>query len=130
MVVAKPEPKVVVAPEYKRPLVPTLSVPTVRDERYRLLPKVDEAVEKRPLNPMTVVVELYPVLTVNGKEAKLESLLNQESFTDDEAMVFTLPLVPVYAKPWERDERKRSFEMVLEAVEKKPLRPSTVEVET
>ena len=60
---------------------------------------MEDAVLKSPLNPMTVDVELYPVFTVNGKAEKPVSLLNQESLTDDEAMVDTLPPVPVYAKP-------------------------------
>ena len=61
---------------------------------------------------------------------KPESLLNQDSLIDDEAIVPTSPFVPVKAKPCESDERKRELEIVDEAVEKKPLsRPSVVEVE-
>ncbi len=40
--------------------------PWDRDGRYRLDPNVDDAVENSPLKPMTVDVELKPVLTVNG----------------------------------------------------------------
>ena len=47
----------VVAEEYSKPFVPTLRPPSPRDDRYRELEKVDEAVEKRPLNPTTVEVE-------------------------------------------------------------------------
>ena len=43
----------------------------MRDGNRTADPNVDEAVEKSPLKPMTVEVELYPVLTVNGK-AKVE----------------------------------------------------------
>ncbi len=38
---------------------------------------VEEAVEKKPFNPSMVVVELYPVLTVNGK-AKVEYAVSSE----------------------------------------------------
>jgi hypothetical protein len=41
---------------------------------------VDEAVEKKPFSPKTVVVELYPVLTVNGK-AKVEYAVSREQET-------------------------------------------------
>ena len=40
------------------PADPVNAKPCDRDERYRELLNVDEAVEKRPLNPKTVVVEL------------------------------------------------------------------------
>ena len=55
---ANPEPKVVVAPEYSRPLVPTLSVPTESEGKKREEEKVEEAVEKRPpVKPRVVEVE-------------------------------------------------------------------------
>ena len=60
-VMAVPEPKVVVAAEYTSPLVPTPSPPAPREERKREEEIVEEAVEKKPFRPRTVVVELYPV---------------------------------------------------------------------
>ena len=57
------------------------------------------------------------------------SLLNHESLTEDEAIVFTCPAEPVYANPCDIDGRYRELEIVDEAVEKKPFRPRTVEVE-
>ena len=48
------------------PLLPVNANPCDSDGRYSDDPNVDDAVEKSPLNPMTVDVELYPVLTVNG----------------------------------------------------------------
>ena len=66
---------------------------------------------------------------VKALERNPASLENQESLMEDDAMVWVRPLEPVYKKPWVRDERKREEEMVEEAVEKKPLRPRTVEVE-
>jgi hypothetical protein len=60
---------------------------------------------------------------------KLVSLLNQESLTDELAMVLTFPALPVYAKPWVRAGRKKSFDMVDDAVEKNPFNPRTVVVE-
>jgi hypothetical protein len=46
---------------------------------------------------------LYPATDVNGKAAKLESLLNHDSLIDDEAIVFSCPFDPTYEKPCERD---------------------------
>ena len=54
------------------PFVPVKRAPCDRDGRYRLLLNVDDAVENSPplpMNPIVVVVELYPVLDVNGKDA-------------------------------------------------------------
>jgi hypothetical protein len=68
---------------------------------------------------------------VNGKPDVLKpaSLLNQESWTEDEAIVDTCPAEPVYAKPCVRDGRKKLPLCVELAVEKKPLsRPRVVEV--
>jgi hypothetical protein len=64
---------------------------------------VDDAVEKKPFRPRTVEVELYPVFTVNGKayDVNPASLVNQESFTVDDAIVWIRPPVPRYAKPCE-----------------------------
>ena len=65
----------------------------------------------------------------NGKEAKLVSLLNQDSLTDDEAIVETIPFDPVNAKPWDRDGRNSAELNVELAVEKRPAeKPITVEV--
>ena len=50
------------------PFDPVYAKPCERDGRQRDDPNVDEAVEKRPANPMTVEVELQPVFTVNGNE--------------------------------------------------------------
>jgi len=77
---------VVVADEYTRPLTPTPRPPTARDERYRDDEIVEEPVEKKPfapVKPMAVVVELYPVLTVNGKVA-------EEMVTGEEPMMVKL----------------------------------------
>ena len=54
------------------PLVPTYANPCESEERKRSFENVEEAVENSPpvKNPIVVEVELYPVLTVNGK-AKL-----------------------------------------------------------
>ena len=69
---AKPEPKVVVAPEYRRPFEPTFRVPADSEERKTDPEKVDDAVEKSPpVKPITVEVELYPGLMVNGYEYEL-----------------------------------------------------------
>jgi hypothetical protein len=51
---------------------------------------------------------------------KLASLLNQDSLTDDEAIVCTIPLVPVNAKPCDSEGRNRDELNVDEAVEKIP----------
>ena len=60
-----PVPAVVVAPDETSPPY-TARAPLESDGRLSDDEKVDDAVEKIPLNPITVVVELYPVLTVNG----------------------------------------------------------------
>ncbi len=58
------------------------------------------------------------------------SLLNQDSCIDDEAIVFTLPFVPVYVNPCASDGRKKFPDCVDEPTEKYPLsRPSVVDVE-
>lgn len=41
----------------------------------------------------------------NGSVIKAESLVNHESFTDDDAIVETNPFVPVNAKPCVKLER-------------------------
>ena len=61
VVVANPEPKVVVAPEYKRPEEPTLRAPTASDGKLSVPAIVEEALVlvKKPLvKSMTVEVEL------------------------------------------------------------------------
>jgi hypothetical protein len=60
---------------------------------------------------------------------KPASLLNHDSCTEDDAIVDTFPVEPVYAKPCESDGSLRSPEIVELAVEKKPERPRTVVVE-
>jgi len=135
VVVEYPEPKVVVADEYRRPPVPTLSAPTESVESLKGAEIVDEAVEKNPLsNPRVVVVELYPTLEVNGNAPEEvtnpASLLNQERLIEDDAVEFTLPLDPMYANPCESEERFKGAEMVDDAVEKNPLsNPRAVVVE-
>ena len=55
--------------------------------RKRSLEIVDEAVEKNPLNPMMVEVELYPVLVVNGKakfDFELRVVCKSEPFNESE----------------------------------------------
>ncbi len=49
---------------------------------------------------------------MNGNTVNPASLLNHDSCTDDEAIVFTLPFVPVYANPCDRDERLSAPENV------------------
>ena len=57
-------------------------------------------------------------------------MLNQDNLIDDEAIVWTSPADPVYAKPCDRDGRYRDEEKVDDAVEKRPLsNPSVVVVE-
>jgi hypothetical protein len=112
-----------------RPFDPVKRKPCVRDGRKNVELNVDEAVEKIPeLNPMTEVVALYPTPGVNGK-VNVEnpaSLLNQDSFTDDEAIVCVRPFDPVKRKPCVRDGRKNVELNVDEAVEKIPeLNPMT-----
>ena len=66
---ARPVPAVVVAYEPTKPPY-TASPPLVSDVNLKAFENVDEAVENRPpVNPIVVDVELYPVLTVNGKAA-------------------------------------------------------------
>ena len=50
---------------------------------------------------MKASYEVRPVAEVR----KPESLLNQERLMDEEAVVLTWPLVPMYAKPPESDGR-------------------------
>ena len=81
------------------------------------------------MNPIVVDVELYPVFDVNGNTVNPASLLNQDSCIDDEAIVLTLPFVPVYVNPCDRDGKKKFPDCVDDAVEKYPLsRPSAVDV--
>jgi hypothetical protein len=135
VVVAYPEPKVVVADEYTNPPAPMLSAPLVRVESLKGAEMVDEAVEKNPLsNPRVVVVELYPTLEVNGKApaevTNPASLLNQERLIEEDAIELTLPADPMYANPCESEERLKGAEMVDDAVEKNPLsNPRVVVVE-
>ena len=88
--------------ELTLPAEPMYPNPCERDESLRSDENVDDAVEKTPFNkPSVVVVELYPVLTVNGN-ADVEnpaSLLNQERLTEDEAIELAFPADPIYAKP-------------------------------
>jgi hypothetical protein len=71
-----------------------------------------------------------PVTEVTALAVKPLSLLNHESFTDDEAIDCVSPLVPVKRNPWPRFERKRLLLNVEEAVEKIPFEnPIVVEVE-
>ena len=63
----RPVPAVVVAPLVTSPLY-TARPPLDSDGRLRVEENVDDAVENSPLvNPITVDVELYPALEVNGK---------------------------------------------------------------
>jgi hypothetical protein len=68
----RPVENVVVAAEYRRPFAPTLRPPDESDERLNEPEMVEEPVAKKlfaPVKPMVVVVELYPVFTVNGNAA-------------------------------------------------------------
>jgi len=49
------------------PVEPMYEKPCARDGSRRSPETVEEAVEKKPERPRTVVVELYPVFEVNGK---------------------------------------------------------------
>jgi hypothetical protein len=62
-----PVPAVVVAPDETTPPY-TASDPFESAGRLRAPENVDDAVEKRPLNPMTVPVALYPTFEVNGND--------------------------------------------------------------
>ena len=58
------------------PFDPVYAYPCDRADRLNGPLNVDEAVEKRPLNPMTVPVALYPTFEVNGNVLKLASLVS------------------------------------------------------
>ena len=74
---------------------------------------VDDAVDRKPFDKYIVEVvaeipaagwlhasyEVNPVAEVKNPA----SLLNHESLIDDDAIVLTCPLEPVYANPCERD---------------------------
>ena len=65
--------------------------------------KLFEVVAMSCPDELVVMIELaayVPVFVMNPL-----SLLNHESLTEEEAMVFTCPLVPVYANPCPSDER-------------------------
>ena len=71
-----------------------------------------------------------PVTEVTAEVMKPESLLNHDSFTDDDAIDCVSPLVPVKRNPWPRLLRKRLLLNVEDAVEKIPFeKPIVVEVE-
>ena len=80
-----------------------------------------------------MVVELYPVLTVNGNAAdpvtNPASLLNQERLIDDEAIELAFPADPMYAKPCVSDGKYTDEPNVDDAVVKIPEKPSTDDVE-
>lgn len=118
-----PVPAVVVAPLYTFPFASTLSSPLVRVGNHRVLEivanvvvelsncAVDDADSDVPVAPkcICVVVELATWLkkpealgvygNANVDVKNPASLLNQDSLIDDEAIVLTNPLLPVYAKP-------------------------------
>ena len=74
---------------------------------------------------MIELIGYVPVLVMNPA-----SLLNHESCTDDDAIEFTFPVDPIYEKPCDNEERRRSDEKVDDAVEKiPPVKPRTDDVE-
>jgi hypothetical protein len=90
------------------PVEPTYVRPCESEVSRSADENVELAVENNPPpKPMAVEVELYPTFTVNGKayDVNPASLVNQESFTVDDAIVFTVPFVPRYAKPCASDGR-------------------------
>ena len=121
---------VVVAVVLTSPPVPRYATPCPSDDSRSGPENVDDAVENIPLvNPIVVDVLLYPACVVNGNTVNPASLLNHDSCTDDEAIVFTLPFVPVYVNPCASDGKKKLPDCVDDAVEKNPLsRPSAVDV--
>ena len=121
---------VVVAVVLTSPPVPRYATPCPSDDSRSGPENVDDAVENIPLvNPIVVDVLLYPACVVNGNTVNPASLLNHDSCTDDEAIVFTLPFVPVYVNPCASDGKKKLPDCVDDAVEKNPLsRPSVVDV--
>jgi hypothetical protein len=59
---------VVVAPEYRRPLLLTLTVPAERDDRYREEAMVEEELVKNPpRSPRAVEVDTYVPVEVKGQ---------------------------------------------------------------
>ena len=86
---------------------------------------------------MLDVVAEYPTIgcvhasyEVRAEVRNPASLLNQDSLIDDDAIVFTCPADPVYAKPCVSDGKKKLPTCVDDAVEKyPPSRPSVVDVE-
>ena len=60
--------------------------------------KVDEAVENSPFrNPIVVVVELYPVLTVNGKvELTVTAPVAPDTVTFDPATIEVTPVLVTF----------------------------------
>ena len=87
----------VVAAEYTSPLEPTARPPAPRDERYSDEDIVDDAVEKNPLNPRTVDVELYPELTVNGNAADVMVIGDEPRTLNVEQLVPPLHVTEVVA---------------------------------
>ena len=72
--------------------------PPVRLLKNRLLLNVDDAVEKIPLeNPIVVDVELYPVLTVNGKaELTVTAPVAPDIVTFDPATIDVTPVLVTF----------------------------------
>ena len=101
---------VVVEIDCTRPPEPTYARPCERDERRSGAEIVDEAVEKKPLNPRTVDVELYPVCTENGKANVLvrypASLVHCEMF-DEEKFAVVRPETVRAPAEFESPEPKR-----------------------
>lgn len=91
---------------------------------------VPKAIDIAGVLPPDEMIGYVPVTEVTADVRNPASLLNHDSFTDDEAIELNNPLEPIKAKPCERLGWKVLPLKVEEAVEKKPPRkPSMVDVE-
>ena len=132
-----------VANEYVEPLAPTPRKPDVRLGRVSV--PIDARVDDEYVNDPSVVDELENVFNAEKKlvsDSSVDdaapdsdvrnpaSLLNHDSRIDDEAIVCTSPLLPVYVKPCVSDGKYSDDPNVDDAVENRPLvNPIVVDVE-
>jgi hypothetical protein len=132
-----------VANEYTWPFAPMPAKPPVREPSVRVptFAVVAEAYWKEPsvvdefvniCRPVNVFVSARSVDDAAPERdvRKPASLLNQERFTEEDAIVFTVPPVPMYAKPCDKDDSRSDELNVEDAVEKRPpVKPMTLDVE-
>ena len=115
----------VVVPEHVTDVVATLAK-VFTPEKYGMLPTTADDDVERPVKdsvgvaPPDDCIGNVPVTDVTAAVRKPASLLNQESLTDDEAIVETIPFDPVKAKPCVSDGRNSCELNVDDAVEKRP----------